>query len=395
VVCDGGNGKSTTTFETGVTVSVGASMNGDFERRACRATLSWDKQSLNVVAEAARVDIDALGVDLGFGAPVVAFQIAKSDSPSQMTYEIYSLAKPPRLLRTIAGGDFFRATDTDMDGRIEIWTGDASAADGFDGLKLDEFDFAPPTVFQFDHRRLIDVSAEFAPRFDEKIATLRGQLTPQALADFKNSDGRVLAAAWLPMVRRDQLRNTKTKVLEIVWCYLYSGREQEAWNALNEMWPAGDFDRVRAILDGRAHGIRAQADGAMAETVHTDLKKHVFVYDAPSAVQKSVNDGLGNSRRGNYAGMHEQPEGAAVTDTAPQAIMLRLVAAESVQQSFPKSGEVVELVINVAGKVQSAKPVGDVDVEVLSTAPEWKFIPAFKGGHAVACRFRMAVTLGQ
>jgi hypothetical protein len=39
-------------------------------------------------------------------------------------------------------------------------------------------------------------------------------------------------------------RVTKIKVLEIVWAYLYSGREQQAWDALAEMWPSSDLDRI-------------------------------------------------------------------------------------------------------------------------------------------------------
>jgi hypothetical protein len=32
-------------------------------------------------------------------------------------------------------------------------------------------------------------------------------------------------------------RVTKIKVLEIVWAYMDSGREVQAWEALAEMWP--------------------------------------------------------------------------------------------------------------------------------------------------------------
>ena len=59
-----------------------------------------------MAAEAAQVDINVLGVDFGLGRPVVAFQVKKSAADWDMTYQIYSLQKPPKLLRTIAGGDF-------------------------------------------------------------------------------------------------------------------------------------------------------------------------------------------------------------------------------------------------------------------------------------------------
>ena len=64
------------------------------------------------------------------------------------------------------------------------------------------------------------------------------------------------------MEELEGLLNTKIKVLEIVWSYLYSGRQQEAWHELQDMWPASDFERIRAaILDARARGIRAEVDG--------------------------------------------------------------------------------------------------------------------------------------
>jgi hypothetical protein len=89
-----------------------------------------------------------------------------------MTYQIYSLQKPPKLLRTIARGDFFSfsAADTDLRGRIEIWTGDVQAISGFGGLDAGEFEFAPTMVVQFESNRLMDVSTEFQSHFGEQIA---------------------------------------------------------------------------------------------------------------------------------------------------------------------------------------------------------------------------------
>ncbi|MFI5070782.1 MAG: hypothetical protein ACHP8A_07820, partial [Terriglobales bacterium] len=105
--------------------------------------------------EASEVDLDAFGVDLGLGTPVAAFQVEESDAHSFMAYEIYSLQKPPQLLRTITGGDFFSAADTDMDGRVEIWTGDAGAVENFEGLSVGELDFVPTVVLRFQRNQLI------------------------------------------------------------------------------------------------------------------------------------------------------------------------------------------------------------------------------------------------
>jgi TonB family protein len=54
--------------------------------------------------------------------------------------------------------------------------------------------------------------------------------------------------------------------------------------------------------------------------------------------------------------------------------------------------ETVLLTIDGAGKVESAKMASaEADPELLEAAKAWKFIPAFKGGHAVACRTKMEI----
>src|ERR1700733_12577943 len=130
-------------------------------------------------------------------------------------------------MRTITGGSFFRAAATNLDGRIEIWTSDAAAVDGFENFQLSALDFAPPVVLRFEHRRLIDVGAEFPVQFDRKINTVKAQLGSQQLSDFKNSDGKLSNTSSVASDALHELRRTKIKVLEIVWCYLYSGREED------------------------------------------------------------------------------------------------------------------------------------------------------------------------
>jgi hypothetical protein len=120
VVCENGNGKYETQIDTGVTVRVGPTLYKGFAARACSATLLWGHDQLAAVPSAAQVDIDVLGADLGFGMPVVAFQVRDADDAWQSTYLIYSLSKNPRLLSTITGGDFYRASDANFNKRVAI-----------------------------------------------------------------------------------------------------------------------------------------------------------------------------------------------------------------------------------------------------------------------------------
>ncbi len=375
-LCSNGVGAFQSSFFA-VKVTVGAAKKAGFATRACSATLEWGRDSLPVVPEAAAVDIDALGVDLGLKSPIVALQVKNSDADWFVTYKIYSLEKPPRLLRTISGGSSFSAADTDLDGRIEIWTDDAGAVNGIDRLSAGELDFPPAIVLRFEKHKLIDVSAEFQSHFDHQIAQLRGELDSNQLGDFKNSDGKLSPTPSLSAEQMHPRRLTKIKVLEIVWAYLYSGREQQAWEALAEMWPPSDVDRIRSlILSTRSAGIRSQVDGVDPKP-RLPMKKVAHIYET---------EGESN---GHPQDLMEPASPNLQALVKPQAILLRrIVIGDS---SLPHSEDMVEIVIDAAGKVRSAKDVGNQGFDLVNDCAGWKFIPALKDGHPVASRIRLAL----
>ena len=392
VVCSGGFGSFDSESTTGLTVSVGAARNGEFAARACQAKLSWDKQDLLVEPVAWKVDVDAMGVDLGVGSLVVALQVKTTKVDPLMKYEVYSLQKPPQQLRVITGGDFYSAADTDLDGRIEIWTDDAGAVNGFENLTLTALDFAPTVVLRFERRQLIDVSSEFQSHFDRQNAVVRAQLNAQQLSDFKNSDGKLSPVLPLSLDELRRLRAMKIKVLEIVWGYLYSGREQDAWNALADMWPAADFDRIRtSMLNARAHGIRSEVDGVSHKLSPSHFKKkHAMIYDRVSNASPD-----GNLLSWDYAPGLSGPSKDKHTfeaDTFPVQILLRRPAPPDASQAFLGTEVAVNLVIDAAGKVRSAKTEGKPDKPLIDATADWKFIPALKDGLPVASRLRLGVT---
>lgn len=377
VLCTDGDGVLDAEFRTGVKVHVGAARNGELATRACTAKLVWEKQQLVVATGVSQLDVDAFGVDFGDGIPAAAFQIKKSDSECCMQYAIYSLEEPPRLLHTITGGDFFSASDIDFDGSVEIWTNDAAAVNGFENLALSELDSAPSVIFRFAHGQLLDVSAEFRPSFDDEIVKLRAGIRPQDLEDFKGSDGKLAATPATSAERLHRLRMAKIKVLEIVWAYLYSGRDQDAWRSLAEMWPSPDVDRIRAaIVNARTRGIHSQADAASARPPR-GKKKRAQIFDAVS-------------RSGPERKLEVIP---------PRAILLQRPPVPEIQpQGLSEPETLLDLVIDAAGKVRSAEPAGKgktVAPELINAALTWKFIPASKDGRSVASRLRLAVSLRQ
>jgi hypothetical protein len=326
----------------------------------------WEKGELPVARGASQLDLDAFGVDFGDGIPAAAFQIKKSDNDCCMDYAIYSLEKPPRLVHTLTGGEFFSASDLDLDGKIEIWSSDATV-DGFENLTLSELDSAPVVVFRFEHGQLLDVGAEFQSFYDSQIAGIRAQLHPPDLQEFKSSDGKLAEIPTAASAERlHRLRVVKIEVLEIDWAYLYSGREQDAWRSLAEMWPAADMDRIRsAILNSRARGIQSQTDGA-SEVPAKGKKKHAQIFNAVS--RPSAGHGF--------------------EVVPPSAILLELPPAPEIQRpTQPQPDLILDLVIDAAGKVRSAEAAGKLkctDSDLMAAARAWKFIPAFKEGRPVA-----------
>ncbi len=375
ILCTDGEGKFDAETRTGVRVQVGASRDGELATRACAAKLGWEKQELIVATGVSQLDLDAFGVDFGDKVPTAAFQIKRSGADCCMQYQIYSLEKPPRLLRTIVGGDFFNASDKDLDGKVEIWTKDAAGVNGFENISLGELDSAPTVVFRFTHDQLLDVSAEFQSYFDDEITRIRAGIKAGDLEDFKNSDGKLSVTPSISPEKLHRLRLAKIKVLEIVWAYLYSGREQDAWRSLGEMWPQADVDRIRAALaNTHARGIRAQADATPAGAPR-GRKKHAQIFDAVS-------------RSG---------PGRKLEVTPPGAILLQRPPVSELQEALPESELLLDLVIDAAGKVRSVEPAMNakgkgIDSDLINAALAWRFIPALKDGRPVACRLRLAVS---
>jgi hypothetical protein len=382
ITCENGSGEYSTRFSTGTTVSVGPLRNGAFAERACGAKLIWDGREISVASDASQVGVDVLGADLGFGKPVVAFQIDKTGDGANRSYQIYSLTKPPSLLYTITGADSYAAADTDLDGQVDIWADDAAAIDGFEGVPLKSFDFAPTVVLRFERKHMVDVSSEFLSHYDAQIADLRRQIDQQELAAFKNSDGVLALNITRSSDELHRLARTKIKVLEIVWAYLYGGRDAEAWSALQDMWPSQDINRIRmALSDVRQRGILRGIDRASRRSHH---KRQVHIYDATGS-SGTVSWNVLNPGRGAPDTTNQEPP-----VVQPKSILLRRPPPDEVEQ-FRTTDAAMELLVDDAGKVRSAKLLDGADKRWIQASVGWHFIPALRDGNPVACRFRLSV----
>jgi hypothetical protein len=261
--------------------------------------------------------------------------------------------------------------------------------DGFERVPSVDLDFPPTVVLRFEKGHLVDVASEFQSYYDTQIAKLRSQLSGHDLADFKQSDGKLSQNS--PQSGEDlhRLIQTKIRVLEIVWAYLYSGREQQAWSALTEMWPSQDLERIRAeIATIHERGILHEVDPVRRPA----SRRHpVKIYDG---AQVKTDDVVGTSSH-----PFNDPRGGVSSDTLPlqqpvcrpKSILLRRPPPSS-GTPYPSANEEVELVVDAAGKVHSARVINGIDEPLVAASAGWQFIPAFRDGTPVACRFLLNVS---
>jgi hypothetical protein len=240
-------------------------------------------------------------------------------------------------------------------------------------------------VLRFQKQHLLEASADFQSQYDRQIADVRGRLDAADLADFSSTDGVLTISAIRSPDRLRRLLKVKAQVLEIVWSYLYSGREQDAWRALADLWPAKDFDRIRTALSTlRARGILAQAEGS-SRKASWHFRSHAEVYDANSAAPSTIN------RLGSSISLAPVPAKPAEAIIEPKSILLRRPPQLEGAELALNSDETLELVVDVAGKVHNARLLAGDDKTLIAATKGWKFIPAFREGEPVACRFRLHV----
>ena len=203
-------------------------------------------------AEAAINPISGKDVD-GDGTPDAVLETV---SASAHHYAVVSLAASPGLIRELVVSVALNFEDLDGDGRVEIWARDYAFLD-FDGLPA-AISPAPRVVFRLKGSTLTHVSQAFWSEYEREIAEARGLISQDTLDDFLAVPVQGDDKKPKELGPEEQRRVTELKgiVLEIVLAYLYGGRGQEAWKALDDMWPATDKPRMRQmILKARSSGI--------------------------------------------------------------------------------------------------------------------------------------------
>lgn len=179
--------------------------------------------------------------------------IIQADDINPYRLFVVSLGSHPGLVKTIENGyGFWLGNDCD-DKRLRIWTADAA----FQGDKelvdvVYHYDLMVPEIaFELRGTKLVDATAKCKGYFDEQVRLVRSSLTGSDLSRFRSEK-----------IADDFHRGeVKGYILKIVFAYLYSGRENEAYQMLSEMWPRKDINRIWNWI------IAKRSEGTLRQTV--------------------------------------------------------------------------------------------------------------------------------
>ena len=220
------------------------------ERCQALVTESTSKTShAKTVAKDWALSINRLsGTDInGDGKPELIVQGYSGGAHCCYTYRIISLSSGLPLIREIHDQAPVLFVKRD-DGSTEIHAGDGV----FDYFLLPHADSVIPQIFlRLNGDKFVDTSGEHVAEYDKQIEKARSELGAADLDKLRKS-------TYNQNMLIDQLPTVK-KVLTIVLNYLYSGRDEQAWQALADMWPPADVERVKKlIIERRSRGLLSQ-----------------------------------------------------------------------------------------------------------------------------------------
>jgi len=192
--------------------------------------------------------IELAGVDVnGDGIPDIVLEAYSGGAHCCWTYYIISLGSKPGLIKKFENNRDAAFFWNKENRRIEIATRGGNF-DYFDGLCHACAPF-PLVYLRLDGTKLIDISSEYVANYDEIIRENRKALTSKERQ-------RLSASTEKPSDAEPVVREAVNKTLMIVLAYLYSGREAQARQALQDMWPQFDQERIwNLIVETRRNGI--------------------------------------------------------------------------------------------------------------------------------------------
>lgn len=226
--------------------------NEDYQfGQSCQVTIRDSRQKVVFSQEDADFSIVMAGSDVnGDSVPDLVLESYSGGAHCCWAYYVISLGEAPHLIKKFEnerGAAFVRNTPN---GRIEIITQDG-AFDYFDG-QCHACTVFPTVYLRLEGEQLVDCGSSHVKSYDEIIAKNQKELTAQERQSIHSAQGN-------PYDADDDMLTTTKKIFNIVFAYLYSGREVQAHQALEELWPASDQQRLwNLILETRKKGVLSQ-----------------------------------------------------------------------------------------------------------------------------------------
>jgi hypothetical protein len=184
-----------------------------------------------------------------FGAKKQPCAVVQVNSTSPRLF-IVSLGKKPGLLKTVSNQYGFWFQDDCDDRNIKIWTSDGAFQGDKEMLSIYHYDlYVPRVVLDLQGEKLVDATPKCKKYFDKAIKNCKSRLKNADLVGFKNGT----------IKKKFHSGEVKGRILFIVFSYLYSGRELEAKQELEKMWPPADKQRIwNWMMEKRSNGILRQ-----------------------------------------------------------------------------------------------------------------------------------------
>ena len=193
---------------------------------------------------------EGTGEDIfGSGNPALVLEGFSGGVHCCYAYQLVDLKEKPVVLSPIENASPFFVFKDPASKQFRILTSDG-AFSYFDGMCFACSPF-PRIVLRADDEGLHDVSPDFEEQYDSEIALARAKIENGKIGKFEVAD----------------FNDAKAVVLEIVYSYLDSGREQQAGQTLDEMWPKGERERIRKLIaETRAKGLLSQLSKTRPKT---------------------------------------------------------------------------------------------------------------------------------
>lgn len=262
--CRQSDGKVVKNLPGGAQVEFTPTKNEDFVfGNACQAVVRDSAQNVVFSEEDFSFSLTMADSDVnGDGVPDLVLESYSGGAHCCWTYYIISLGAKPHLIKQFDNERGVSFVHNAKNGRIDIVTQDGTF-DYFDE-QCHACTAFPVVYLRLEGDKFVDVGSEHLADYDEIIAKSQQSLSSEERQSLRSAKGSPYET--------ETASDATAKVLSIVFAYLYSGREAQARQALGELWPPFDQERIwKLIVETRQRGVLSQARPAAPKSAQIQV----------------------------------------------------------------------------------------------------------------------------